>query len=133
MIANIYGLPFFKRIIQVAVEMLFGGMFLLVLYLFIWCVLYRKEIADSKKVPEEVYVCQKYIQFDGEPFEFDKITNVTVVSSKFHCERIIEFVYDGNPFSVHLGKYHRFLPDYFEEYGMLELYLRGRGFKRWGQ
>ena len=28
MIANIYGLPFFKRIIQVAVEMLFGGMFL---------------------------------------------------------------------------------------------------------
>lgn len=130
MIANIYGLPFFERIIQAAVEMLFVGIFLLLLYLFIWLVLYRKEIATSKKVPEEVYVCQEYIQFDGEKFAFDKITSGTVVSSKFHCERIIEFIYDGNPFSVHFGKYHRFLPDYFKEYKTLELYLRGRGFKR---
>lgn len=95
--------------------------------------LFRSEIAASKKVPKEVSVCNDYLEIDGIKYAFKKMNGGHVVSSRFHCNRMIMFAYEGKALQFNFGKYHCFLPDYFKEYKTLELYLRGRGFERWIQ
>lgn len=112
-------------------NLLFSLCFFAIFYFPVRYFLFRKEIAASKKVPNKVYVCDEYIEMDGTKYEFDKITNGYVVPSRIHCDRSVQFAYEGKMLQFNFGKYRSFLPDHFKEYRILELYLRGRDFKRW--
>lgn len=130
---NISRMSVLECITYAVAGLLFSATLFLLFYLPVRFFLFRREIAASKKVPEEVYVCHDYIEIDGTKYAFDKITDGYVVSSRFHCDRAIKFTYEGKVLPFNFGKYHSFLPDYFKEYRTLELYLRGREFKRWMQ
>lgn len=132
-IQNISRMSVSEWITNAVVNLLLFVAFFLIFYFPVRRFLYRKEIAASKKVPKEVYVCNDHLEIDGIKYAFEKINGGLVVSSRFHCDRMIKFTYEGKVLQFNFGKYHRFLPDYFKEYKTLELYLRGRGFERWIQ